>query len=160
MEWSLVERGIEASVVPVARELGIGIVAYSPLARGLLGAAPLSHEQLKATNDRRLNLPRFAADTLGSNAAKAAALSAIAARAGCTAAQLSLAWLLRQGADVFPIPGTKTIARVEENWGALAVAERLTAAELAEVEALRLSEQIEGARYGEGGMKYAFESRA
>ena len=160
MEWSLQERGIEAAVVPAARALGVAIVAYSPLARGLLtasfvtggGTASFGPGDFRATR-----MPRFQGGALEANAAKAAAVAALAARLGCTPAQLSLAWLLRQGPDVFPIPGSKTPARVEENMGALAVAGRLTDADLVAIEALDAT--AVGPRGGPGAMTLSYEAR-
>ena len=132
----------------------MGIVAYSPLARGLLSATLASREAL-AAGDRRALLPRFEEGNLAVNAAKAASLAALAAQVGCTPAQLSLAWLLAQGKDVFPIPGSKTVARVQENcssWGL-----HLSPETLAKLQALDLA--AAGNRYGEAGMKAVFETR-
>ena len=134
----------------------MGIVCYSPLARGLLTTQVQGREGL-AEGDRRAMLPRFAEASIAQNVQRASALGALAAKLNCTPAQLSLAWLLAQGKDVFPIPGTKTVGRVEENWGAIALVERLTKEQLAEVEGLGLT--MEGGRYGEAGMKLVFENR-
>eukprot|EP01034_Spumella_vulgaris_P027673 gene27673-34427_t len=151
MEWSLQSRSIEAEIVPTARELGVGIVAYSPLGRGLLSATITSRDQLDAS-DWRLNNPRFAADNFESNVPKAS-FSEIAARKNCTPAQLALAWLHAQGDDVFPIPGTKNVGRLEENANAVFV--KLTKEEQQEVE-LAVPVGV-GSRYaGEHG---TFESR-
>lgn len=155
MEWSLQSRSIELEIVPVARELGIGIVAYSPLGRGLLsqteGTAP---EQL-GESDYRRSLPRFAAGNFETNQARLAQFREVAARKGCTCAQLALAWVHAQGEDVFPIPGTKSRRRLEENAAAALLA--LTPAECAELAALVPAP--EGARYGEVGMAVAHEAR-
>lgn len=156
MEWSLAERSIEASIVPTCRELGVGLVAYSPLSRGLLTATVGSREGL-VEGDRRLMLPRFAEGAIDENARKAADLGRVAARLGATPAQVSLAWLLRQGEFVFPIPGTKTVSRVVENVGAIELAERLSDAEVAEISALNLA--ATGARYAPAGLAIAFEAR-
>jgi len=131
MEWSLFNRQIEADIVPVARELGVAIVAYSPLGRGLLTAAITSLDQLDP-GDRRRSLPRWQAENFEKNAAQEG-LKAIADRLGVTSAQLSLAWLHHQGRDVFPIPGTKSVERLEENIGGALLS--LTPEVLAEIEA-------------------------
>lgn len=151
MEWSLTTRGLEASVVPVARELGIGIVAYSPLCRGLLSGRIKSREDMEDGDWRKTGVPRFAEDNLAANAAAAARLEAIAARFGASAGQLALAWVHAQGNgwgdDVFPIPGTKSPARLEENAAAVALAARLTPADLAEIAAAVPAEEVKGDRY-------------
>ena len=142
MEYSLAERGIEASLVPACAELGVAIVAYSPLARRLLTGAWRSREALDKT-DRRLMMPRWAPATLESNVTRMSSLGDLAAKKGCTPAQLCLAWLLAKGPNIFPIPGSKTPARADENLKAIFV--KLSAAEVAEIEALDL--KAEGARY-------------
>jgi aryl-alcohol dehydrogenase-like predicted oxidoreductase len=134
LEYSLQTRDIEATVLPVARELGIGLVAYSPLGRGLLSQTFKTVEDLPE-HDWRRTLPRFSGEAFAKNAAKAENLHKIAERKGCTTAQLAIAWVLRKGADIVPIPGTKSVARVAENLGAAAVAEALTDADIAEIEA-------------------------
>ena len=154
MEWSLAERGIEASLVPVCAELGVAIVCYSPLARGLLTGAYTSVDGLDAS-DRRAGIPRFAGGNAERNATKAAALRAVSARTGATPAQLALAWLLHKGANVFVIPGSKTAARVRENCGAAAIA--LSPADVAELEALDLT--AVGGRYAPAMMKFSYEAR-
>ena len=106
---------------------------------------------------RRLNLPRFADGALEENARKAGDLARVAARLGATPAQVSLAWLLRQGDNVFPIPGSKTASRVAENVGAIALAARLTDAQVAEIGALDLA--AAGARYAPAGLAISFEAR-
>jgi aryl-alcohol dehydrogenase-like predicted oxidoreductase len=142
MEWSLAERGIEATLLPTCRELGVGIVAYSPLARGLLTGAVKGREALDKS-DRRNMMPRFADGAVESNVARFATLGDVAARKGCTPAQLCLAWLLAKFEGAVPIPGSKTTARVLENMGALDV--KLSAAEVAELEAMDL--KAAGDRY-------------
>ena len=132
LEWSLHTRDAEAALVPACRELGVAIVAYSPLGRGLLAGKFATRADL-ADGDWRLKAPRFAEERLAANAAGASALAAAAARHGCTPAQLALAWLLRRGGDVFPIPGATVAARAVENCGAAAVAARLSDADVAAV---------------------------
>ncbi len=125
-EWSLFSRDIEESVLPTCRELGIGIVPYSPLGRGMLtGALP---DQL-AADDFRRTLPRFTGENLDANLALVDRVRSIAARLGATPGQVALAWVLAQGNDVAPIPGTKRRKYLEENAGSLSV--ELTAEDLA-----------------------------
>ncbi|KAF0718183.1 Aste57867_1850 [Aphanomyces stellatus] len=145
MEWSLQSRDIEASVVPTARELGVGIVAYSPLCRGFLTAAD-GFDKLDA-NDWRKSLPRYTGAKLEESKAKVARFFEIAKTKGCTPAQLALAWVHAQGPDVFPIPGTKTSTRVAEN--AHAVEIKLTPHEVQEI--ADAAQSIEGDRYMHGG---------
>jgi aryl-alcohol dehydrogenase-like predicted oxidoreductase len=113
-EWSLWTRGIEAEIVPVARELGVGIVPYSPVGRGFLTGAYSSIDKLSANDFRRYS-PRFQGDNLHANMRLVERVREIADDVGCTPVQLALAWLLHQGDDVVPIPGTKRVAYVEEN---------------------------------------------
>jgi aryl-alcohol dehydrogenase-like predicted oxidoreductase len=117
-EWSLFTRGIEDEVVPTARELGVGIVPYSPLGRGeLTGAAP----DIVDDDDFRRSAPRWQEGNRERNLALVERAREIAAEVNCTPAQLALAWLLRQGEDVVPIPGTKRVRYLEDNAGALEV---------------------------------------
>lgn len=113
MEWSLQSRDIENTLVPVARELGVGIVAYSPLGRGFLGDVKKIEEEL--STDSRRTLPRFVGENFEKNKASVAKFYQIAAEKNCTPAQLALAWLHSQGEDVFPIPGTKNSKHVVSN---------------------------------------------
>jgi aryl-alcohol dehydrogenase-like predicted oxidoreductase len=113
-EYSLWSRGPESSVLPVCRELGIGFVAFSPLGRGFLSGQRKGAEQLPK-GDMRRSVPRFQAGHFERNLALVAALDDAASRAGCTPAQLSLAWLLARGPDIVPIPGTKRRAYLDEN---------------------------------------------
>jgi aryl-alcohol dehydrogenase-like predicted oxidoreductase len=114
-EWSLFTRGLEAEIVPTARELGVGIVPYSPLGRGeLTGALEITDE-----DDFRASVPRFQRENRERNLKLVARARAIADEVGCSPAQLALAWLLHQGDDVVPIPGTKRVRYLEENATAL-----------------------------------------
>jgi len=113
-EYSLWTRDVEAEILPACRELGIGFVAYSPLGRGFLSGRITSQDAL-AENDRRREHPRFAPENLDRNVGLLATLSELAAAKGCTPAQIALAWLLAQGDDVVPIPGTKRRGYLEEN---------------------------------------------
>ena len=132
-EYSLWTRDPEAKVLPVLRELGIGFVPYSPLGRGMLTGAIRSVDQLDPADFRRSN-PRFTGANFDANVASLNEVEAVARDAGATPAQVALAWLLAQGDDIAPIPGTKRISRLEENVGADAV--QLTAAQLARLDAL------------------------
>ncbi|KAH8664674.1 NADP-dependent oxidoreductase domain-containing protein, partial [Xylariales sp. PMI_506] len=124
------ERGTD--LLATCRELGVAVVAYSPLGRGLLTGAFSTKESLSAAGDlRTVNFPRFAPENLDANAKLVEQFVALAQKKGCTPAQLALAWLLKQGDDIIPIPGTKRIKYLEENWGALEVV--LTDAEEQEV---------------------------
>ena len=148
-EWSLFTRGLEAEIVPTARELGVGIVPYSPLGRGLLAGALTSAEGLSADDFRR-NHPRFTRENIEHNLELVAQVREIAEEAGCSPVQLALAWLLHQGDDVVPIPGTKRVRYLEENAAAAAV--RLDDALLRRLDELLPPGAVAGERYLEGGM--------
>ena len=149
-EWSLWSRDIEAEIVPTARELGIGIVPYSPLGRGFLTGSITKPEDLEDGDFRKVN-PRFAAEAFESNMVVVREVQALARDKGVTAAQLALAWVLARGADVVPIPGTRNAARLEENVGAVAV--ELTEDDLSRIEALAPADAFTGTRYPAAGMK-------
>ncbi|HEY2473742.1 MAG TPA: aldo/keto reductase [Candidatus Cybelea sp.] len=119
-EYSLWERGIEESILPAARELGVGLVPYSPLGRGFLTGS-LDVDNL-ASNDFRRTNPRFSADNAKANEALVIVVREVAKECGATPAQVALAWVLSRGDDVVPIPGTKRVRYVEENARALDVA--------------------------------------
>jgi aryl-alcohol dehydrogenase-like predicted oxidoreductase len=142
-EHSLWSRDVEP-LLPVLRELGVAFVPYSPLGRGFLTGTTTDAASLAADDFRRTQ-PRFAAENAERNRALLASFAAIAAEKGCTPAQLALAWLLAQGPDVIPIPGTTKVARLDENLGAADVA--LSARDLARIDALRLHERVAGDRY-------------
>jgi len=143
-EYSLWTRDVEAEILPTCRELGIALVPYSPLGRGFLTGAIRSAEQLAPGDWRRAN-PRFQADNLGANLALADALSQVAAAHGLTPAQLALAWLLDQGPDIVPIPGTRSAARLDENAQAARVV--LTPALKAALQAAVAAHPVSGMRY-------------
>ena len=143
-EFSLWTRHIEAEILPTIRELGIGLVPYSPLGRGFLTGTITSTESLAADDFRRMN-PRFAGDALRANLALVERVRAIAERKGITAGQLALAWVLAQGEDVVPIPGTKRVRYLEENVAAASVV--ITAQELVELEAAFPADAVVGERY-------------
>mmetsp|Transcript_11862 Transcript_11862/g.12782 ORF Transcript_11862/g.12782 Transcript_11862/m.12782 type:complete len:342 (-) Transcript_11862:83-1108(-) len=119
MEWSLQTRDVEAEVIPTARELGVGIVPYSPLGKGFL--ADLTAIESLSKNDMRASVPRFIGENFEENKKRIQRFHEIAQRKGCTPAQLALAWIHSQGDDVFPIPGTKSASRIVENAGAFSV---------------------------------------
>jgi aryl-alcohol dehydrogenase-like predicted oxidoreductase len=119
-EYSLWTRDQETDVLPLLRELGIGFVAYSPLGRGFLTGAVRSREEIPEDDGRRNN-PRFNEDNFDANLRLADEVAAVAAEVGATPGQVALAWLLAQGEHIVPIPGTKRVARVEENSAADAV---------------------------------------
>jgi len=145
-EYSLLARDVEAEVLPVCRELGVGFLAYSPLGRGLLTGRWRSRADF-TEGDYRLFSPRFAEGALARNLELVERAAALAARKKCTPAQLSLAWLLHRGEDIVPIPGTKSRARLEENAAAASIS--LTAADLAALDAALPPGSAEGARYPE-----------
>ncbi|KDO18742.1 hypothetical protein SPRG_15863 [Saprolegnia parasitica CBS 223.65] len=152
MEWSLTTRDLEATVVKTARELGVGIVAYSPLGRGLLTGTITALADL-SEKDRRLHMPRFRNGNFEKNVPSS--FFDLAARKHVTPAQLALAWVLHRGEDVVPIPGTKCATRLAENAGAAAI--QLSGTELDEIE--RAIPGAAGDRYDEAGMQAAFNAR-
>ncbi|PJJ55345.1 aldo/keto reductase [Compostimonas suwonensis] len=132
-EYSLWSRDPEAEILPVLRELGIGFVPYSPLGRGFLTGAIRSLDQLDEDDFRRAN-PRFEGENLAANIRIVEQVDAVASEIGATPAQVALAWLLAQGDDIAPIPGTKRVERLEENVAADAI--ELTPEQLATLDAI------------------------
>jgi aryl-alcohol dehydrogenase-like predicted oxidoreductase len=147
-EYSLWTRDVEAEVLPTCRELGIGLVPYSPLGRGFLAGRFARRDDLDADDWRRHN-PRFAADNFDQNLTLAEKVRDLAAEKGCTPAQLALAWVLAQGDDVVPIPGTKRRTYLVDNVGALDV--ELTPDDIARIDA-ELPAAV-GDRYDPNGME-------
>ena len=145
-EWSLWSRDIEDEVVPTCRELGVGIVAFSPLGRGLLTGEVRSREDLAAADVRRQH-PRFSEVNLSANLDLVTRVRALAEEKGCTAGQLALAWVHAQGDDVVPIPGTKRRRYLEENVAALGIS--LTPDDLARIEEATPKEAVAGDRYAD-----------
>ncbi|WP_063016346.1 aldo/keto reductase [Nocardia niwae] len=143
-EWSLWTRDLETEILPVCRDLGIGVVPFSPLGRGFLTGRYSSVEGL-ADNDVRRSQPRFAEGNLERNLAIVAKLNELAAAKGVTAGQLALSWVQHRGEDVVPIPGTRRQRNLEENLGALTV--ELSPEDLAAIEAAAPPEQVVGTRY-------------
>jgi aryl-alcohol dehydrogenase-like predicted oxidoreductase len=147
-EYSLFTRDLEADILPTLRELGIGLVAYSPLGRGFLSGRFNSAEDLDADDWRRTQ-PRFQGENAERNLALASTVADLAAGKGITPAQLALAWVLAQGDDIVPIPGTKRRTYLEQNAGALDV-------ELSGDDLARIGDAIgepAGTRYDAGGMQ-------
>ncbi|MEV8403514.1 aldo/keto reductase [Streptomyces niveus] len=149
-EWALWSRGIERAAAPVCRELGIGIVAYAPLGRGLLTGAVRRDGDLPEGDYRRM-LPRFAPGNLERNVRLADALAGRAAALEVTPAQLALAWVHHRGDDVVPIPGSKRPEHVAENAAAARIT--LSPGELAALEALVPAAEVAGERYPEPSMR-------
>ncbi|MBU3064641.1 aldo/keto reductase [Nocardia sp. NEAU-G5] len=143
-EWSLWTRGIEDEVLPTCRELGIGIVPFSPLGRGMLTGTITSPADLPG-DDMRRAMPRFADDNFERNLAIVTELRTLADEKGLTAGQLALAWVQSRGEDVVPIPGTKRRTYLEQNIAAAEIT--LTAADLARIE--EAAKDVAGARYPE-----------
>ncbi|MGQ0698308.1 MAG: aldo/keto reductase [Panacagrimonas sp.] len=148
-EYSLWSRDIEADALPACRELGVSLVPYSPLGRGFLTGAIAKPEDLPANDWRRSN-PRFQAESLKQNMALVAAVTELATTKGCTPAQLALAWLLHQAPDLVPIPGTRSVKRLDENAGAARV--QLTAKDLQAIQRLLDRTEVVGLRYPEAFM--------
>lgn len=143
-EYSLWSRDVEAEVLPACRALGVGFVPYSPLGRGFL-TGQLPSSTALAADDYRHSLPRFQPQAMAANGHLVAELQRLAAARGATAAQLALAWLLAQGADIVPIPGARSLAHLEENVAAARIA--LSGSELAAIGAAIAPGAVQGARY-------------
>jgi aryl-alcohol dehydrogenase-like predicted oxidoreductase len=141
-EYSLWTRDVEKDVLPLCRKLGIGFVAYGPLGRGFLGGAAMD----LAANDRRRSLPRWQGDALVANLGLLEVLQQLASAKGATTAQLSLTWVLAQGPDVVPIPGTTNIARLQENLSAAKL--QLSAGELDAISRAVPPDRVVGDRSG------------
>ena len=149
-EYSLWSRDPEDELLPCCRELGIGFVPYSPLGRGFLTAQFKTVEDL-APDDWRRNHPRFQGSNFAKNLELVTQLRALAVEKGCTPAQLALAWVHAQGADIVPIPGTKRRRYLEENTAALTVS--LSAEDLRRIDAIAPRGVAAGARYPEGALR-------
>ncbi|XP_059447749.1 probable aldo-keto reductase 3 [Corylus avellana] len=144
LEWSLWTRDVEQEIIPTCRELGIGIVAYSPLGRGFFSSGLKSVENL-SDGDFRKFLPRFLPENMEHNKIIFERVNEMATRKGCTPSQLALAWVHHQGNDVCPIPGTTKINNFNQNIGALFV--KLTPEEMAELESFASDDVVKGDRY-------------
>ena len=148
-EYSLWMRDVEDDILPTCRELGIGFVPYSPLGRGFLTGRFRSFDDLPP-DDYRRNQPRFQGANFQKNLDLVAHIEKVAERKGCTSSQLALAWLLHQGDDIVPIPGTKRVKYLEENVGAVGVT--LTPADLQRIDDIAPKGVAAGTRYPEAGM--------
>jgi aryl-alcohol dehydrogenase-like predicted oxidoreductase len=147
-EYSLFTRDLEDEILPTIRELGIGLVPYSPLGRGLLTGAITAADDLESADSRRTPyFPRFSGDALEANLALVVRIREIAEAKGATPGQLALAWVLAQGDDVVPIPGTKRVRYLEENVAAAAL--QLTEEDLSALEQAVPREAVAGDRYGD-----------
>jgi aryl-alcohol dehydrogenase-like predicted oxidoreductase len=151
-EYSLMYRVEAEETLKTTRELGISFVAYSPLGRSFLTGIVRSTDEIKG--DRRVDHPRFQGENFVKNRELVARVETIAKEKGCTPAQLALAWLLAQGKDVIPIPGSKRKERIEENVGALAV--KLTPQDVTRIGAAIPAGAAAGLRYPEGAMKRVY----
>ena len=148
-EYSLLTRDVEESILPVVRELGISLVPYSPLARGLFNN--INEVQQLEDSDFRKSLPRYQEAYLENNKSLAKELNEFAASKGITGSQLALAWVLAQGDDIIPIPGTKRVKYLEQNIEAASVT--FTETEKSQIEEIIKKYPNTGPRYSEGSMK-------
>ena len=148
-EYSLWERNLEPRIIPLLRELGIGLVPFAPLGRGFLTGAVKRAEEYPETDHRR-NDPRYQGENFDANVRAASAVREVAARKGVTPGQIALAWLLHKGPDIVPIPGTKRRRFLEENVGAADVS--LSREEMAALDAALAPEKVSGPRYSQKQM--------
>ncbi|GEN26112.1 oxidoreductase [Halomonas cupida] len=149
-EYSLWTRGIEDEILPTCRRLGVGLVPYSPLGRGFLSGALQTRDSL-ADSDFRRQAPRFSEQNLAANRELIERLEALAQQREATPAQLALAWLLAQGDDIVPIPGTRRLVRLNENLASISLA--LSDADIAQLSTWFPAGVASGERYTEEGMK-------
>jgi aryl-alcohol dehydrogenase-like predicted oxidoreductase len=149
VEYSLFTRFPEEGLLDTCRELGVALVAYSPVGRGWLTGTFTSSDQF-AADDFRASQPRFTGENFERNAALADNVRTVAGEIGCTPAQAALAWLLAQGDDILPIPGTKRVKYLEENTAAADI--QLTPAQVERLSAAVPQDQVAGDRYAPGGM--------
>src|SRR3989475_57647 len=145
-EYSLWERNLEPNIIPLLRELGIGLVPFAPLGRGFLTGSVKRAEEYPEGDFRR-NDPRYQGENFDANMRASSAVRELAARKAVTAGQIALAWLVHKGTDIVPIPGTKRRRYLEENVGAAAVS--LSTDDMAELDAALSPEKVSGPRYGE-----------
>jgi aryl-alcohol dehydrogenase-like predicted oxidoreductase len=146
-EYSLFTRDLEDEILPVIRELGIGLVPYSPLGRGMLTGKQEWTTLEQGDGRASAYFPRFQGEALEANLRLVEEIGKVAADKGCTPGQLALAWVLAQGDDVAPIPGTKRVKYLEENVAAAAV--ELSAEDLARLEQVVPRDAVQGDRYGD-----------
>jgi len=150
-EYSLWTRDVEEEVLPVLRELGIGLVAYSPLGRGFLTGQIKSPADL-AEDDYRRTMPRFQGENFQANLDLVRHIEELAKTKNCSPAQLALAWILAQGSDIVPIPGTRNARRLDENAGAADIT--LSQTELVEIDRIIPKSAAQGDRYAAPSMKW------
>jgi aryl-alcohol dehydrogenase-like predicted oxidoreductase len=148
-EYSLWERNLESRIIPLLRDLGIGLVPFAPLGRGFLTGSVKRAEEYPEGDFRR-NDPRYQGENFDANMRAASAVGDIARRKGATPGQIALAWLLHKGPDIVPIPGTKRRRYLEENVGAAAVS--LSAGDMTTLDATLAPDKISGPRYNEKQM--------
>ena len=144
-EYSLWERNLETGIIPVLRELGIGLVPFSPLGRGFLTGTAKRAEEYPESDFRRQNDPRLQGANFDANTKAADAIRELARTKGATPAQIALAWMLHKGNDIVPIPGTKRRKYLEENLGAAAL--KLTPSEIGALDAALAPGKVAGPRY-------------
>lgn len=150
-----IERESGTNLLDTCRELGVAVVCYSPLGRGLLTGAFTTKESVSGEGDMRaVHFPRFSEENIEGNAKLVNHFKKLAEKKGCTASQLAIAWLLKQGDDIIPIPGTKKVKYLEENWGALDV--KLTDEEEARIREFAESAELLGYRSTPAGKVHAF----
>jgi aryl-alcohol dehydrogenase-like predicted oxidoreductase len=149
-EYSLWERNLEPRIIPLLRELGIGLVPFAPLGRGFLAGSVKRAEEMPEGDFRRGD-PRYQGANFDANARAADVVRQVATRLGATASQIALAWLLRKGNDIVPIPGTKRRTYLEENVASADVS--LSDADMTTLDAALAADKISGPRYGEKQMK-------
>jgi aryl-alcohol dehydrogenase-like predicted oxidoreductase len=159
IEYSPFTRDIEGetgkNILATCRELGVAVVCYSPLGRGLLTGDFSSKDAISGAGDgRAAQFPRFTGDNLEANAKIVSQFKEFADRKNCTPSQLAIAWLLKQGSDIFPIPGTKRVEKLDENWAALHI--DLSDDEEAEIRAFVTNNEMAGYRSTLAGMHSAF----
>ena len=148
-EYSLWERNLEPCIIPLLRELGVGLVPFAPLGRGFLTGSVKRAEEYPES-DYRHNDPRYKGENFDANMRAASAVRELAEQKGATAGQIALAWLLHKGPDIVPIPGTKKRAHLEDNAGAMAVS--LSDEEMSRLDAALSPENVAGPRYTEKQM--------
>ena len=157
MEYSPFVRDVENSsstnLLQTCRELGVSLVCYSPLGRGLVTGAYKSREAV-AADARAAHLPWWSEENIEHNAKVVSGFEKLAEKKGCTPSQLALAWLLAQGSDLVPIPGTKTLSRIDENWAAMDVI--LTKEEEKEVRDFLEASELKGYRSVAAAKKYEY----
>jgi aryl-alcohol dehydrogenase-like predicted oxidoreductase len=153
IEYSLVSRGAEATILPAARESGMAITAYGVLSRGLLSGSPVT-----SPKDFRSHLPRFSGDNYQKNQALVSTLAAIAANKNATASQIAIAWVMSRGADVIPLIGARRRTQLAESLKALDL--KLTTEDLAQIERAIPADAVAGTRYGEEQMRWLDSEKA